>query len=90
MYTITDITELVRYHLVLSVDNDERADANLAQLIRNVEQMMTRRPHHFVEWMTCDECGASVSTELIDPDGAGWVADGGFNCSECRFADEEP
>jgi hypothetical protein len=40
--------------------------------------------------VTRDECGASVCTELIDPDGAAWVADGGFTCSECRFADEEP
>jgi hypothetical protein len=89
MHTSTEIAELVRYHLVLSADNDEQADASLAQLMHNVEQMMTRRSHHFVEWMTCDECGASLSTELIDPDGAGWLADGGFNCSECRFADEE-
>ncbi len=55
----------------------------------NVEQMMTRRPHPFVEWMICDECGAAVCTELIDPDGAGWIDDGTFNCSSCRFADEE-
>jgi hypothetical protein len=55
----------------------------------NVEQMMTTRPHHFVEWMTCDDCGASVSTELTDPDGAGWTNDGTFNSSSCRFADEE-
>jgi hypothetical protein len=90
MYNVTDITELVRHHLVLSVDNDEKADANLAQLMRNVEQMMTTQPRHFIEWITCDDCGASVCTELIDPDGAGWTGDGSFNCSSCRFADEEP
>ena len=86
MYTVTDITELVRYHLVLSDDDDEKADANLAQLMRNVEQMMTRRPHHFVEWMACEECGAWVSTELIGPDGAGWTDDGSFYCTQCRSA----
>jgi hypothetical protein len=39
--------------------------------------------------MICDECGAAVSTELIDPDGACWIADDRVNCSECRFTDEE-
>jgi hypothetical protein len=90
MYNVTDITELVRHHLVLSVDDDETADANLAQLMRSIEQMMTSKPHHFVEWITCDECGSSVCTELIDPEATAWSADGGFHCSECGFADEEP
>lgn len=89
MYSVTDLTELVCYHLVLSEVEDERADRNLAQLISNVEQMMTSRPQHFIEWITCDDCGASVCTELIDRDGAGWTHDGGFHCSGCRFPDEE-
>ena len=49
---------------------------------------MTRQPHYFVEWMTCDDCGTSVCTELIDPDVAGWTADGGFQCSGCRWGNE--
>jgi hypothetical protein len=58
-------------------------------LLRNVESMFTTRsPHRFIEWMTCDGCGASVSTELIGPDGAGWTDDGGFECSSCRFGDD--
>lgn len=91
MDDVTDITELVRHHLVLSVDDDEKADARLAQLVLNVENMMTRHPHHLIESIMCDACGASVCTELIDPDGAGWKDDGSsFNCSSCRFGDEEP
>jgi hypothetical protein len=88
MYNVTDITELVRHHLVLSVDNDDVADANLAQLMLNIEQMFSRpaEPHY---WVVCERCGASVSSELIAPDGAGEADDGGFYCSECRFADEE-
>jgi hypothetical protein len=88
-YDINDITELIRYHLVASAVDDAAADRNLAQLTGNVEQMMTTRPQHFVEWIVCDDCGASVCTELIDPDGAGWTDDGGFNCSSCRFAPDE-
>jgi hypothetical protein len=87
-HNVTDITELIRYHLVLAEVDDDKADHNLAQLMRNIEQMMTSRLNDFVEWLICDGCGASVSTELIDPHGAGWTADGSFNCSDCRFAEE--
>jgi hypothetical protein len=87
-HTVGDITELIHHHLVLSEVDDKAADLNLAQLVRNIEAMMTRQPHHFVEWMTCDDCGTSVSTELIDPDGAGWATDGGFYCTSCRFMEE--
>ena len=31
-YTVTDITELIRHHLVLSVPDDETADNNLRGL----------------------------------------------------------
>ena len=30
-----------------------------------------------------------MSSELIGPDGAGEKSDGGFYCTECRFADED-
>ena len=36
-YTITDIAELVEYHLVLAESDDDRADANLAQLVQQLE-----------------------------------------------------
>jgi hypothetical protein len=68
-YTVADITELIHYHLVLGEHDDERADQNIAQLMRNIESMSTR--------------------PLFEPDGAGENPDGGFYCSECRFADEE-
>jgi len=88
MYNVTDITELVRHHLVLSVDNDEKADANLAQLIHNIDQMFSgpAEPHY---WMVCEGCAASVSSELIGPDGAGEADDGGFYCTSCRFGEED-
>ena len=88
-YSVTDITELVRHHLVLSTDDDEIADARLAQLMHNVEEMIsTPLRHEPVTWMACEDCGAWVSSELIGPDGAGECDDGGFRCSECRFAHE--
>lgn len=88
-YNVTDITELIRYHLVLSTDDDERADQNLAQLMRNIEQMVAN-PRWFepITWMTCEQCGAWVSSELFGPDGAGCNEEDAFLCAECRFADE--
>lgn len=91
MYSVTDLTELIRHRLALSTDDTEQADVNLAQLMRNVEQMITTpRWHDPVSWIVCEECGAWVSSELIGPDGASECEDGVFRCSECRFADEEP
>ena len=90
MYSVTDLTELIRHQLVLSTDDTEEADVNLAQLMRNVEQMITTpRWHEPVSWIVCEECGAWVSSELFGPDGAGECEDGGFRCTDCRFAADE-
>jgi hypothetical protein len=88
-YTITDITELVRYHLVLSVPDDETADNNLRRLVHEIEGLATTPLWRPVEWMACEACGAWVDTDLIGPDGAGDAADGGFYCSSCRWGQEE-
>jgi hypothetical protein len=57
--------------------------------MRNIEQMVTApRWNEPVYWTACEECGAWVSSELIGPDGAGETRDGGFCCSECRWADK--
>jgi hypothetical protein len=65
VYTITDIAELVRYHLVLAEPDDDRADANLAQL----EEMASLPLWREASWVFCDRCGCSVDTDLIHPDG---------------------
>ncbi len=89
-YTITDITELIRHHLVLSVDNDAIADSNLAQLMSEIERMITS-PHRDepIYWTACENCGAWVSSELFGPEGAGECDDGGFRCTSCRFGEED-
>jgi hypothetical protein len=88
-YTVVDITELIHYYLVLSEETQEKADANLAQLTRSIEQMVTTpREQEPSYWAACDGCGAWVSSELIGPDGAGENADGGFYCTSCRFMEE--
>jgi hypothetical protein len=75
---------------VLSTEDDEVADTRLAQLMRNIEEMVVvPRWRDPITWITCEKCGAWVSRELVGPDGAE-VQDGGFRCSECRFASEEP
>lgn len=85
MYNVTDITEMIRHHLVLSLDDAESVEANLVRLTRNFEQMVTALRHEPICWMTCVECDAWVSSELIDDEGAGECLDGGFRCTECRF-----
>lgn len=90
MYDVTDLTELIRHHLVLSTDDADRADVSPAQLMRNIERMITTpRWHEPVSWIVCEDCGAWGPSELIGPDGAGESSDGGFRCTECRFAGEE-
>lgn len=88
-YSIDDILELIRYHLVVAAPDNEIADRMLLQLVRSVEQLITtqtwREP---ISWIACEECGAWVSSELIGPVGAGESEDGGFRCSECRFEGE--
>jgi hypothetical protein len=89
-YTVEDLTELIRHHLVLSVENDEIADDNLAHLMRRIDQMITTpHRHEDVYWMGCEQCGTWVSSELIGADGAGESEDGGFYCTSCRFGEED-
>lgn len=89
-YSTNDIVELIRYHLVVSADDDAVADRNLSQLKHDVDQMITTpHLHETLYWMVCEECGAWVSSELIAPEGAGEGASGAFYCTSCRFGDEE-
>jgi hypothetical protein len=67
-YTISDIAELVRYHLVLAEPNDQRADDNLAQLVSELQSMASRPLFREASWVFCDRCGTSVDTDLIHPD----------------------
>ncbi len=85
-YSVNDITELIRYHLVAGAPDDRVADRNLSQLVREVERMSTMPVTcERIYWLACEECGAWVSSELIGPDGAGNCEDGGFRCAECRY-----
>ncbi len=82
-YNLDDITDLIRYHLVVSAPDDERADNNLILLVGEIERMATRPLRRPVEWVFCDRCGTSVDTDLIDPDGHHYADDGDFLCADC-------
>lgn len=82
-YTITDIAQLVRYHLVLSESDDERVNANLAQLVQGIEQMAGHPLRREVSWVFRDRCGCSVDTDLIHPDSHHYAEDGDFYFAEC-------
>ncbi|MGH9091140.1 MAG: hypothetical protein ACRDZR_07165 [Acidimicrobiales bacterium] len=88
MYTVSDITELIRYHLVLSEDVPERGDANLVRLVGEIEHMATKPLWRPAEWVFCDGCGTSVDTVLIHPDGHHYSDDGDFYCADCWFGEE--
>lgn len=82
-YSVTDLAELIRHHLVLSVEDDEIADANLGRLVSEVQLMATRPLWREATWVFCDRCGCSVDTDLIHPDGHHYAEDGDFLCADC-------
>jgi hypothetical protein len=50
-YTVTDIAELVAYHLVASAPNDDAAHANLVQLVQKLELLAPGPLWREVTWM---------------------------------------
>lgn len=78
-YTITDIVELVEYHLVASAPDDDVAHANLVQL-----ELLARHPlYREATWVFCDRYGCSVDTDLIHPYGHCYAGDGDFYRADC-------
>ncbi len=82
-HTVTDIAELIEYHLVASAPDDETADANLAQLASEIQYLSTRPLWREATWVFCDRCGTSVDTDLIHPDGHHYSNDDDFYCADC-------
>jgi hypothetical protein len=89
-YTVSDIAELVHYHLVLSQERCEDSDADLSLLIERIAGMMSctqvRKP---VQWLFCDRCGCSVDVEVLATDGSNFTAHGDFLCSTCLYPEGE-
>src|ERR1035437_1514032 len=86
-YTVTDIAELVEYHLVASAQDDDTAHNNLVQLVQQLELLAPRPLWRGATWVFCDRCGTSVDTDLIHPDGHHYADDGDFLCVDCWEAD---
>ena len=84
-YSVTDITELIRHHLVFADPDPVGVSGNLARLVRNVEAMAPAaiRRHVEAEWLFCDRCGASVDVDVLAVDGSNFTPEGGFYCSGC-------
>ena len=85
-YTITDIAELVEYHLVASAPDDDAAHSNLVRLVQQLELLAPRPLWREATWVFCDRCGTSVDTDLIHPDGHHYADDGDFYCVDCWTA----
>ena len=88
-YTVTDIAELVEYHLVASASDDTTADDNLSQLVSHIADLSTRPLFRSAEWLFCDRCGCAVDTDVLAEDGSNFSPDGAFLCSSCLYPDEE-
>ncbi len=82
-YTITDIAELVEYHLVASAPDDGDAHSNLVQLVHHLELLAPRPLYREATWVFCERCGCSVDTDLIHPDSHHYADDGDFYCADC-------
>ena len=82
-YTITDLAELVEYHLVASAPDDNAAHANLVQLVEQLKRMVRRPLWREATWVFCDRCGCSVDTDLIHPETHHYRDDGDFYCADC-------
>lgn len=84
MYTVEDIAELIRHHLVLSEENSDRVQSDLAELVSRIETMGYRPPvPEPILWHFCDTCGCAVDVDVLASDGSNFTADGGFHCSDC-------
>lgn len=82
VYTITDIAELVEYHLVVSAPDDIVAHDNLVQLVSKLELLVPSPLWREATSAFCDRCGCSVDTDLIHPDGHHYATDGDFYCTD--------
>ncbi len=87
-YSVDDLIELIRYHLVLSEESRQAADANLMRLFAGISSMATHPLVHTAQWLFCDRCGCAVDTDVVADDG-NWTADAEFLCSSCLYPDDE-
>lgn len=82
-YTVSDLAELVEYHLVVSAPDHEAAQSNLLDLVHRIETIAPHPLWRETSWVFCDRCGCSVDTDLIHPDGHHYSDDGDFYCEDC-------
>jgi hypothetical protein len=88
-FSVEDVIELIRYHVVLSEDSPQAADANLARLVVGIRSMETHCSAQPGESLFCDRCGCTVDTTVLAHDGSNWTPDGDFLCSTCLDPDAE-
>ncbi len=88
-YSVTDLAELIRHHLVFAERDEDRAIENLRRFTAKIGQMSPGSLKTDAEWLFCDRCGATVDLAVLAWDGSNFTADGGFYCSSC-LGDEEP
>lgn len=82
VYSVTDIADLIRQHLVFSEIDQEQAMQNLRRLLAHIRGMAPEPLETEALWMFCDRCGASVDVEVLAVDGSNFTPDGGFYCSD--------
>ena len=86
-YSVTDIAELIRHHLVFADPDEFRATENLRRLTAEIGRMSPESLETTAEWLFCDRCGATVDLAVLAQDGSNFTPGGGFYCSGCLEAD---
>ena len=81
-YSINDLAELIRHHLVFAEPDQVRVTNNLRRLTAEIRQMNPDPLETDAEWMFCDRCGATVDVAVFAEDGSNFTPDGGFYCSD--------
>jgi hypothetical protein len=82
-YSVTDLAELIRHHLVVAQPDQDRVTENLRRLSAEIGRMSPDPLETNAEWLFCDRCGCSVDVAVLAWDGSNFAADGGFYCSGC-------
>ena len=87
-YSVTDIAELIRHHLVFSRARRSASDRESPPADRQISRMTPGPCRPPPSGCFCDRCGASVDVDVLAVDGSNFTPDGGFYCSGC-LGDEE-
>jgi hypothetical protein len=84
-YTVTDIADLIDYHLVASTPGEDHAHASLSRLVGAIQSLSARPLWREATWAFC----VLGRYRFIHPDGHHYSNEGDIYCADCWSSDEE-